>query len=143
MEFRVLVEVVEELLVAVELHVPLARLRVPKVITQRHQKNRRTEETRLLAVLIQQEESSEGADRQPLGLPLGGHIWPRPRLPLPDILLRDWLRRYFPRTAELPPRQALEVKLAADGRVGTARVRHVVAVERHHVTGDVVVGGGV
>lgn len=63
-----LVEVVEELLIVVELHVPLARLRVPKVVPERYQKNRRTKETRLLAVLIQQEESSEGQDREPLGL---------------------------------------------------------------------------
>lgn len=140
-----LVEVVEELLVVGELHVPLARLRVPKVVTKRRQKNRRTKEPRLLAVLIQQEERSEVADRQPLGLShvRRRHIWPRPRLPLLDILLRDWLRRYPPRTAEPPPRQTLEVKLAADRRVGTARVRHVIAVEGHHVTRDVVVGGGV
>lgn len=144
-KFWVLVEVVEELLVAVELHVPLARLREAEVVAQRHQKNRGTEETRLLAVLIQQEESSEGADRQPWAQPhvCRGRARPRPRSPLPDILLRDWLRRSFPRTAEPPPRQTLEVKLAADGRVGAAGVRHVVAVEGHHVTRDVAVGGGV
>lgn len=67
-EFWVLVEVIEELLVVVELHVPLARLRVPKVVTKRNQKNRRTEETRLLAVLIQQEKRSEVVARDPLGL---------------------------------------------------------------------------
>lgn len=55
------VEVVEELLVVGELHVPLARLRVAEVVSERHQENRRTKETRLLAVLIQQEESSGGA----------------------------------------------------------------------------------
>lgn len=63
-----LVEVVEDFLVVVELHVPLARLRVPKVVTERNEKNRRTEETRLLAVLIQQEECSEVVDRDSLGL---------------------------------------------------------------------------
>lgn len=59
-----MVEVVEELLVVVELHVPLARLRVPKVVAERHQKSGRTKETRLLAVLIQQEERPEEADRR-------------------------------------------------------------------------------
>lgn len=63
-----LVEVVEELLVAVELHVPLARLRVAEVVSKRDQEDGGTEETGLLAVLIQQEESSEGTDREPLGL---------------------------------------------------------------------------
>lgn len=58
-QLRVLVEVVEELLVVVELSVPLARLRVSKVIAERNEKDRRTKETRLLTVLIQQEESSE------------------------------------------------------------------------------------
>lgn len=76
-EFWVLVEVVEELLVVVELHVPLAGLRVPKVVPERYQKNRRAKETRLLAVLIQQEKSSEGQDREPLGL-----LIPPPWLPL-------------------------------------------------------------
>lgn len=61
-ELRVLVEVVEEFLVIIELSVPLARLRVSKVVTERNEKNGRTEETRLLAVLIQQEESSERTD---------------------------------------------------------------------------------
>lgn len=63
-EFRVLVEVVEELLVVGELHVPLARLRVPKVVAERRQENRRAKEARLLAVLVQQEQSSEAAHRQ-------------------------------------------------------------------------------
>lgn len=58
-ELRVLLEVVEEFLVVTELSVPLARVRVSKVVTERNEKNRRTKETRLLTVLIQQEESSE------------------------------------------------------------------------------------
>lgn len=58
-ELRVLVEVVEEFLVVTELSVPLARLHESKVVTERNEKNRRAKESRLLAVLIQQEESSE------------------------------------------------------------------------------------
>ena len=46
----------------------------------------------------------------------------------------DWLRRLVPRTRDLAAGQTLEVELTADFRLGTARVRHVVAVERHHVT---------
>lgn len=68
MELWVLVKVVEELLVVVELNVPLARLGVSEVVPQRDQEDRRTKETRLLAVLIQQEESSEGTDGEPLGI---------------------------------------------------------------------------
>lgn len=67
MELWVLVKVVEELLVVVELHVPLARLRVAEVVSKWDQENRRPEETGLLAVLVQQEESSEGTGREPLG----------------------------------------------------------------------------
>lgn len=63
-----LVKVVEELLVVVELHVPLARLRVAEVVSERDQENGRAKETGLLAVLIQQEDSSEGTDREPLRL---------------------------------------------------------------------------
>lgn len=61
-ELRVLFEVVKEFLVVFELHVPLARLRVAKVITERNEENRRAKEAGLLAVLIQQEEGSERTD---------------------------------------------------------------------------------
>lgn len=70
-------------------------------------------------------------------------VGPAPRLPLPDVLLCDWLWRYPPRTEDPPPRQAVEVELTTDRRVRTARVRHIVAVEGHHVTRDVTAGGGV
>lgn len=63
--------------------------------------------------------------------------------PFLNILLCDWLRRDVPGTGDAPPRQAVEVKLAADGRVRAARVRNVVAVKGHHVTRDVTAGGGV
>lgn len=63
-KLRVLLKVVEEFLVVTELSVPLARIRVSKVVTERNEKNRRTKETRLLTVLIQQEESSERTTRQ-------------------------------------------------------------------------------
>lgn len=80
-----LVEVVEELLVVVELRVPLARLRVAKVVTERNQKNGRTEETGLLAVLIQQEERSEAVDRDlwVYSRLCCRQIWPRPPLTSP------------------------------------------------------------
>lgn len=68
---------------------------------------------------------------------------PAPWLPLLDVLLCDWLRRYSPGTEDPPPWQAVEVELTTDRRVWTARVRHIVAVERHHVTCDVTAGGGV
>lgn len=58
-KLRVLVEVVEEFLVVAELSVPLARIYVSKVVAKRNEKNRRTKETGLLPVLIQQEQSSE------------------------------------------------------------------------------------
>ena len=54
-----LVEVVEEFLVVAELSIPLRRVCEAKVVTERNQKDRRAKETRLLTVLIQQEESSE------------------------------------------------------------------------------------
>lgn len=68
---------------------------------------------------------------------------PTPCLPLLHILLCDWLRWNPPGTGDPPPRQALEVKLTTDRRVRAARVRHIVAVEWHHVTCDVTAGGGV
>lgn len=63
--------------------------------------------------------------------------------PLLNILLCDWLRRDVPGTGDSPPWQAVEVKLAADGRVRATRVRNVIAVKGHHVTCDVTAGGGV
>ena len=68
---------------------------------------------------------------------------PAPCSPLLDVLLCDWLRRDPPRTEDPPPRQAVEIELTTDRRVRAARVRYVVAVERHHVTCDVTAGGGV
>ena len=53
MELRVLVEVVKQFLVVTELSVPLTRLHESKVVTERNEENRGTEETRLLTVLIQ------------------------------------------------------------------------------------------
>lgn len=58
-----LVEVVKQLLIVSELSVPLAHIRVPKVVAERNEKNRRTKETRFLTILIQEEESSERTDR--------------------------------------------------------------------------------
>lgn len=58
-ELWVLLEVVKQFLVVSELSVPLARFGEPEVVTERNEKNRRTKETRLLTVLIQQEEGSE------------------------------------------------------------------------------------
>lgn len=63
--------------------------------------------------------------------------------PFPNILLCDWLRRDVPGTGDAPTGQAVEVKLAADGRVRAASVGNVVAVKGHHVTCDVTAGGGV
>ena len=48
-----LVEVVKQFLVVTELSVPLTRLHESKVVTERNEENRGTEETRLLTVLIQ------------------------------------------------------------------------------------------
>lgn len=62
-ELRVLLEVVKEFLVVTELSVPLARLHEAKVVTKRNEKYRRAKESRLLPVLIQQEESSEETHR--------------------------------------------------------------------------------
>lgn len=70
-------------------------------------------------------------------------LGPAPCLPLLDVLLCDWLWRFPPRTEDPTPRKAVEIELTTDRRVRTARVRYVVAVERHHVTGDVTAGGGV
>ena len=64
-------------------------------------------------------------------------------VPLLDVLLCDWLRGDPPGTEDPPPRQPVEVKLTADGWVGTAGVRDIVTVEGHHVTRDVTEGGGV
>ncbi|TNN79413.1 hypothetical protein EYF80_010437 [Liparis tanakae] len=58
-ELRVLVVVVEERLVVPELSVPLARLHEAEVVAERNEKHRRAEETRLLPVLIQQEQSAD------------------------------------------------------------------------------------
>lgn len=84
-----LAEVVEELLVIVELGVPLTRLRVSKVVAERNQKNRGAKETGLLAVLIQQEEGPEGTDAsfshesQSKSI-YGGRIWLRPLVTSPS-----------------------------------------------------------
>ena len=51
-----------------------------------------------------------------------------------DVVSIDGLRSFVPRTCNLAAGKTLEVELAADLRVGTARVWHVIAVERHHVT---------
>lgn len=72
-----------------------------------------------------------------------GSVHVRADAPLLDILLCDCLRRDVPGAGDAPPWQSVEVKLAADGRVGAARVRNVVAVKWHHVTCDVTAGGGV
>lgn len=50
-----------------------------------------------------------------------------------DIAVGDELRRYAPGAGEAVARQSLKVKLATDLGVGATRVRHIVAVERHHV----------
>lgn len=81
-----LVKVVEELLVVVELHVPLARLRVAEVVAQRDQENGRAKEAGLLAVLVQQEESSEGTGREPPGL----FTPPSPVVPGPALAHLSW-----------------------------------------------------
>lgn len=60
-----------------------------------------------------------------------------------DILVCDWLWWDLPWTEGPSPRQPLEIKLTADRWVWTARVRHIIAVEGHHVTCDVTTGGGV
>lgn len=57
--------------------------------------------------------------------------------PLCHIRLHHWFGGHLPGTVDPTTRQPLEIKLAADLGVGAARVRHVVAVERHHVTEDV------
>lgn len=64
-------------------------------------------------------------------------------VPLLNVLLCDWLRRDPPGTEHASSRQTVEVELTTHRRVWPAGVRHVVAVERHHVTGDVTAGGGV
>ncbi len=53
------------------------------------------------------------------------------------VAVRDGHGRHLPRARHSAARQALEVELAADLGVGAARVRHVVAVEWHHVRQDV------
>lgn len=58
-------------------------------------------------------------------------------LPLCHIGLHHSFGGHFPGTVDPTTRQPLEIKLAADLGVRAARVRHVVAVERHHVTEDV------
>lgn len=147
-----LVEIVKELLVVVELGVPLAGLHIPEVIPQRNQENRSAEEAGFLPVLIQQQ---VGSRMRPVGsepaCPETNRLRPGTRMsssgsgysPFLDIPLCDWLRRDPPRAGDAPPRQTVEVELAADGRVGAACVRHIIAVERHHVARDVAAVGGV
>lgn len=57
--------------------------------------------------------------------------------PLCHICLHHSFGGHFPGTVDPAPWQPLEIKLAADLGVGAARVRHVVAVEWHHVAEDV------
>lgn len=56
--------------------------------------------------------------------------------PLFHIRLHHSFGGHLPGTVDPTTWQPLEVKLAADLGVGAACVRHVVAVERHHVTED-------
>ena len=53
--------------------------------------------------------------------------------PLGGVAGADLLCGPAPRTRVAAARLAHEVELAADGRLGPARVRDVVRVERHHV----------
>lgn len=57
--------------------------------------------------------------------------------PLSHVGLHHCFRRHLPRAVDPSARQPLEIKLAADLGVRPAGVRHVVAVEGHHVTKDV------
>lgn len=57
--------------------------------------------------------------------------------PLCHVCLHHSFRGHLPGAVDPTTRQPLEIKLAADLGVGAARVRHVVAVERHHVAEDV------
>lgn len=57
--------------------------------------------------------------------------------PLCHICLHHSFGGHFPGTVDPTTWQPLEIKLAADLGVGAARVRHVVAVERHHMAEDV------
>jgi len=54
--------------------------------------------------------------------------------PISNILFGDKCRRDFPRTYDATSGQSFEIELTAHGRVGSAGVRNIVAVKRHHVT---------
>ena len=57
--------------------------------------------------------------------------------PFLDVSIINGNRVDFPRTFEGRAGQTSEVKLAADGWIGSTGVRDVVWVERHQVTEDV------
>lgn len=69
-----LVEVVEQFLVVFKLNIPLARLCEAKVVAERDEENRRAEETRLLAVLIKEEERPEGRQEVTSSTPQTGEV---------------------------------------------------------------------
>lgn len=60
-----------------------------------------------------------------------------PHSPLCHVGISDGAGRHLPGTVDAAPRQALEVKLAADLGVWATGVGHIVAVEGHHVAQDV------
>lgn len=64
-------------------------------------------------------------------------ILSQPASPLSHVGLHHCFWRHLPRAVDPSARQPLEIKLTADLGVGSAGVRHVVAVEWHHVTKDV------
>lgn len=146
MEVGLGVEEVEDALVVEELGIPLLWLVVAEIVAQGHQQHLAAVQLGLLAVLVQQQ----------LGSAMGGQgmrLAPRQargaqsRLPLPlqhsplcHVGIGDGSGRHLPRAVDPATRQALEVKLAADLGVWPAGVRHVIAVEGHHVAEDVGAG---